>query len=65
MAKLCCSEVARDCVTHALQLHGGYGFMGEYAIERFFRDQKLLEVGEGTSEIQRLVISRAIGCYDA
>jgi alkylation response protein AidB-like acyl-CoA dehydrogenase len=65
MAKLYCSEVARDCVTHALQLHGGYGFMGEYAIERFFRDQKLLEVGEGTSEIQRLVISRAIGCYEA
>ncbi len=64
MAKLYCSEVARDCVTHALQLHGGYGFMGEYQIERFFRDQKLLEVGEGTSEIQRLVISRAIGCYE-
>jgi alkylation response protein AidB-like acyl-CoA dehydrogenase len=64
MAKLYCSELARTCATHSLQLHGGYGFMGEYEIERFFRDQKLLEVGEGTSEIQRLVISRAIGCYD-
>ncbi|MCX5790250.1 MAG: acyl-CoA dehydrogenase family protein [Elusimicrobia bacterium] len=64
MAKLYCAEVARMCVTHSLQLHGAYGFMGEYQIERFFRDQKLLEVGEGTSEIQRLVISRAIGCYE-
>ena len=64
MAKLNCAEVARMCVTHALQLFGGYGFMGEFQIERFFRDQKLIEVGEGTSEIQRLVISRAIGCYE-
>jgi alkylation response protein AidB-like acyl-CoA dehydrogenase len=64
MAKLYCSEVARLCVTHSLQLFGGYGFMGEFQIERFFRDQKLLEVGEGTSEIQRLVIARSIGCYD-
>ena len=64
MAKLYCSELAQMCVTHGLQLHGAYGFMGEYAIERFFRDQKLLEVGEGTSEIQRLVISRLIGCYE-
>ena len=64
MAKLYCAELAGMCVNHSLQLHGGYGFMGEYAIERFFRDQKLLEVGEGTSEIQRLVISRAIGCYE-
>ncbi|MCX5794848.1 MAG: acyl-CoA dehydrogenase family protein [Elusimicrobia bacterium] len=64
MAKLNCAEVARLCVTHGLQLFGGYGFMGEFQIERFFRDQKLLEVGEGTSEIQRLVIARAIGCYE-
>jgi short/branched chain acyl-CoA dehydrogenase len=64
MAKLYCSEVARLCVTHSLQLFGGYGFMGEFQIERFFRDQKLLEVGEGTSEIQRLVIARSIGCYE-
>ncbi|MBI5242565.1 MAG: acyl-CoA dehydrogenase family protein [Elusimicrobia bacterium] len=64
MAKLYCAELARMCVTHSLQLHGAYGFMGEYQIERFFRDEKLLEVGEGTSEIQRLVISRSIGCYE-
>ncbi|HDZ19760.1 hypothetical protein LCGC14_0016050 [marine sediment metagenome] len=63
MAKLHCAEVAGLCTTHALQLHGGYGFMGDYEIERFFRDQKLLEVGEGTSEIQRWVIAREIGCY--
>jgi alkylation response protein AidB-like acyl-CoA dehydrogenase len=42
-------------------LHGGYGLMKEYDVERFYRDQKLLEIGEGTSEIQRLVISRLIG----
>ena len=65
MAKLYCSELARMCVTHGLQIHGAYGFIGEYQIERFFRDEKLLEIGEGTSEIQRLVISRAIGCYES
>lgn len=64
MAKLYCSEVMYRVVNHAVQLHGGYGLMQEYKIERFYRDQKLLEIGEGTSEIQRLVISRAIGCYD-
>jgi alkylation response protein AidB-like acyl-CoA dehydrogenase len=48
--------------TEAVQIHGGYGLMKEYHVERFFRDQKLLEIGEGTSEIQRLVISRCIGC---
>ncbi len=64
MAKLYCSEVMYRVVNHAVQLHGGYGLMQEYKIERFYRDQKLLEIGEGTSEIQRIVISRAIGCYD-
>ena len=64
MAKLYCSEVMHRVVNHAVQLHGGYGLMEEYKIERFYRDQKLLEIGEGTSEIQRIVISRAIGCYD-
>lgn len=63
MAKLYCSEVAHRCVNHSVQLHGGYGLMKEYDIERFYRDQRLLEIGEGTSEILRLVISRAIGCY--
>ncbi len=61
MAKLYCSEVMYRCANHAVQLHGGYGLMKEYDVERFYRDQKLLEIGEGTSEIQRLVISRLIG----
>jgi len=64
MAKLYCSEVAKRCVDSAVQIHGGYGLMKEYDIERFYRDQRLLEIGEGTSEILRLVISRRIGCYD-
>jgi short/branched chain acyl-CoA dehydrogenase len=61
MAKLYCSEVMHRCANHAVQLHGGYGLMKEYEVERFYRDQKLLEIGEGTSEIQRLVIARSIG----
>lgn len=61
MAKLYCSEAMRTCVWHAQQIHGGYGLMKEYAIERFYRDQRLLEVGEGTSEIQRIVIARHLG----
>jgi alkylation response protein AidB-like acyl-CoA dehydrogenase len=61
MAKLYCSEVMKRVATEAVQLHGGYGLMKEYQVERFFRDQKLLEIGEGTSEIQRLVIARLIG----
>jgi alkylation response protein AidB-like acyl-CoA dehydrogenase len=44
-----------------VQIHGGYGLMKEYKIERFYRDQRLLEIGEGTSEIQRIVIARNIG----
>ncbi len=60
MAKLYCSEVMGMCVDHAVQLHGGYGLMKEYDIERFYRDHKLLEIGEGTSEVQRIVISRLI-----
>lgn len=62
MAKLVCSEVFHRVVDHAVQLHGGYGLMKEYNVERFYRDQKLLEIGEGTSEIQRIVISRYLGC---
>jgi len=60
MAKLYCSEVMGRCVNHSVQLHGGYGLMKEYDIERFYRDHKLLEIGEGTSEVQRIVISRLI-----
>ncbi|MFH1090132.1 MAG: acyl-CoA dehydrogenase family protein, partial [Pseudomonadota bacterium] len=61
MAKLFCSEVMRLVANHAVQLHGGYGLMKEYNVERFYRDQKLLEIGEGTSEVQRIVIARLIG----
>jgi len=61
MAKLHCSEVMYKCANHAVQLHGGYGLMKEYDVERFYRDQKLLEIGEGTSEVQRIVIARYIG----
>jgi alkylation response protein AidB-like acyl-CoA dehydrogenase len=49
------------CVHHAVQLHGGYGLMKDFRVERLYRDQRLLEIGEGTSEIQRIVIARHIG----
>ncbi|MBC8319897.1 MAG: acyl-CoA dehydrogenase family protein [Bacteroidetes bacterium] len=62
MSKLYCSEVAKEVADEAVQIHGGYGLMKDYDIERFYRDQRLLQIGEGTSEIQRLVISRLIGC---
>ena len=62
MSKLYCSEIAREVADEALQIHGGYGLMKDYDIERHYRDQRLLQIGEGTSEIQRLVISRHIGC---
>jgi short/branched chain acyl-CoA dehydrogenase len=61
MAKLYTGELAHRVANHALQVHGGYGFMDEYAISRFYRDQKVLEIGEGTNEIQRLVIARELG----
>lgn len=62
MSKLYCSEIAKQVADEAVQIHGGYGLMKDYDIERFYRDQRLLQIGEGTSEIQRLVISRYIGC---
>jgi short-chain 2-methylacyl-CoA dehydrogenase len=61
MAKLYTGELAHRVANHALQIHGGYGFMDEYAISRLYRDQKVLEIGEGTNEIQRLVIARHLG----
>jgi alkylation response protein AidB-like acyl-CoA dehydrogenase len=61
MAKLYCSEVAKEVADEAVQIHGGYGLMKEYEIERFYRDQRLLQIGEGTSEIQRIVIARHLG----
>lgn len=61
MAKLHCSEIAREVADEAVQIHGGYGLMKDYDVERIYRDQRLLQIGEGTSEIQRLVISRHLG----
>jgi short/branched chain acyl-CoA dehydrogenase len=61
MAKLFCSEVMRRCVHNAVQLYGGYGLMKDYEVERLYRDQRILEIGEGTSEILRIVIARNIG----
>ncbi len=62
MAKLFASEVGMKACDQAVQIHGGYGYMREYQVERFFRDAKLMEIGEGTSEIQRSIIAREIGC---
>ena len=61
IAKLYTGELARRACNESLQVHGGYGFMDEYAISRFYRDAKVLEIGEGTNEIQRLVIARGLG----
>jgi alkylation response protein AidB-like acyl-CoA dehydrogenase len=58
MAKVFASEVAVRCATKAVQVHGGYGYTREFPVERFYRDAKLCEIGEGTSEVQRMVIAR-------
>lgn len=60
MAKLFASEMAVDVCNEALQIHGGYGFVKDYPVEKFYRDVKLMTIGEGTSEIQRLVIARQL-----
>lgn len=60
MAKLYCSAAATRITSHAVQVHGGYGYSKEYDVERYFRDAKVTEIYEGTSEIQRMVISRAV-----
>ena len=62
MAKLFASETAVKCALEAIQVFGGYGYTREYPVERYLRDAKLMEIGEGTSEIQRLVIARQLGC---
>lgn len=62
MCKLYASEIAMENADEAIQIHGGYGYMREYEVERYMRDAKLLEIGEGTSEVQRMVIARLIGC---
>jgi len=61
MAKLYTGELSNRAVNSALQIHGGYGYMDEYAISRLYRDQKILEIGEGTNEIQRMVIAKHLG----
>jgi short/branched chain acyl-CoA dehydrogenase len=60
-AKLYTGELSNRAVNWALQIHGGYGYMAEYAISRFYRDQKILEIGEGTNEVQRMVIAKHLG----
>jgi alkylation response protein AidB-like acyl-CoA dehydrogenase len=62
MCKLYASEICMEVTSQAVQIHGGYGYMKDYHVERFMRDAKLLEIGEGTSEVQRMVIAREIGC---
>ena len=61
MAKLYTGELSHRVVDAALQLHGGYGFIDESPISRLYRDQKILEIGEGTNEVQRMVIARHLG----
>lgn len=60
MAKLYASEMAERVCYHAIQIHGGYGYSREYPVERMYRDARLMTIGEGTSEIQRMVIARAV-----
>jgi hypothetical protein len=60
MAKLLASESAQSVVAKAVQIHGGYGYVDEYPVERYFRDARVQTIYEGTSEIQRLVIAREI-----
>ena len=60
MAKLFASETAMRAATKAIQIHGGYGYTKDYPVERYFRDAKITEIYEGTSEIQRLVISNSL-----
>jgi len=61
MAKVYAAEVGMENCTKAIQIHGGYGYTKDYPVERFFRDVKLCEIGEGTSEVQRVVIARSLG----
>jgi alkylation response protein AidB-like acyl-CoA dehydrogenase len=61
MAKMVCSETYHRVANQTVQIYGGYGLMKEYPVERHYRNQKLLDIGEGTSEVQRIVIARSIG----
>ncbi len=60
MAKLFCSRICNEVVNEAVQIHGGYGYMKEYAVERYFRDARVTEIYEGTTEAQKMVISRQL-----
>ncbi len=62
MAKLFASETAKRAADHAVQIHGGYGFMDEYPVSRYWRSVKINEIGEGTSEMQRIIIAKHLGC---
>jgi short-chain 2-methylacyl-CoA dehydrogenase len=61
MAKLYTGELSNRVANAALQIHGGFGYMEESAVSRLYRDQKILEIGEGTNEVQRMVIARHLG----
>jgi len=65
IAKLISSNAAMDNARDATQIFGGYGFMNEFPVGRFYRDAKVLEVGEGTSEVQRMIIARQLGLTDS
>jgi alkylation response protein AidB-like acyl-CoA dehydrogenase len=60
MAKLFASEMAEKVCSDAIQIHGGYGYLNDFPVERIYRDARITQIYEGTSDIQRLVISRAI-----
>jgi alkylation response protein AidB-like acyl-CoA dehydrogenase len=60
MAKLFASDVAMRVTTDAVQLHGGYGYMAEYTVERYMREAKALQIVEGTNQIQRMIIGRKV-----
>ena len=62
MAKLAASEIAVKAAEEAVQIHGGYGYVRESPVSRFYLDSKILTIGEGTSEVQRMVIARQLGC---
>jgi short-chain 2-methylacyl-CoA dehydrogenase len=65
IAKLTASNAAMDNARDATQIFGGYGFMNEFPVGRFYRDAKALEIGEGTSEVQRMIIARELGLQTA
>ena len=62
MCKLYASETSKRAADQAVQIHGGYGFIEDYPVARYWRDVKINEIGEGTSEVQRMLIARLLGC---